>query len=59
MNLCAFLPLYVVWKPSLATAVPIEKAWTSTKPLVMSFRPARWAPMVLELLGDSGTTVGS
>lgn len=49
----------LIWKPSLTTAVPIEKAWASTKPLVTSFRPARWAPVVLELLEDSGTRVSS
>lgn len=49
----------LIWKPSLTTAVPIEKAWASKKPLVTPFRPARWAPMVLELLEDSGTRVSS
>lgn len=38
---------------------PCWEAWASTKPLVTSFRPAKWGPMVLELLGDSGTRAGS
>lgn len=49
----------VIRKPSLATAVPVEKAWASTEPPVTSFRPARWAPITCELLGDSGTMVSS